>query len=77
MPVKSTTQENKEHFLQFNHKISTSVATQGLLHASDSFFLADNIVIYFKVFVLLSTAQKNYWVGRFVISGKLGAKVLT
>ena len=58
MPVKSTTQENKERFLQFNHKISTSVATQGLLHASDSFFLADNIVIYFKVFVLLSTAQK-------------------
>ena len=31
------------HFPQFNHKMSTSVATQGLLHASDSFFLAHNI----------------------------------
>jgi hypothetical protein len=45
MPLKTITQVNKERFLQFNHKISTSVATHGLLHASDSIYLAHSIVI--------------------------------
>lgn len=58
MLVKWQNARKQRGFLQFNRKISTSVATQGLLYASDSFILAHNIVIYFKVFVLLSRAQK-------------------
>jgi hypothetical protein len=56
---KGTIQENKQHLLQFDSIVSILVETQGLLHASDSFFLHTIFPLLFSFCFLKSLVCKK------------------